>query len=226
MQVRRLLEPNDHITIRLPPLFMDVTLQVPGECGRGQVPVSAHLLVVGHTEGNDVLVRRQNPAAGQFPHPAVGFPVQHGLDLLRHDRPAEHPRERVAHGRLKLALDAVYQTHLIACLTRRSSSFLSHARPCACRETTPVTLHGIGPVRRCGTNRTLRIVSPQVGGRLGRIGTVGDRGRRSDRLPRLLGRVAEWQTRWLQVPVSFGTWGFKSPFAHNQRPSGTSRGRA
>jgi DNA repair protein RadD len=35
-----------------------------------------------------------------------------------------------------------------------------------------------------------------------------------DRLPRLLGRVAEWQTRWLQVPVSFGTWGFKSPFAH------------
>jgi hypothetical protein len=38
-----------------------------------------------------------------------------------------------------------------------------------------------------------------------------------DTLPRLLGRVAEWQTRWLQVPVSFGTWGFKSPFAHNER---------
>ncbi len=35
-----------------------------------------------------------------------------------------------------------------------------------------------------------------------------------DKLPRSLGRVAEWQTRWLQVPVSFGTWGFKSPFAH------------
>src|SRR5699024_6671312 len=32
-----------------------------------------------------------------------------------------------------------------------------------------------------------------------------------------LGRVAEWQTRWLQVPVSFGTWGFKSPFAHPER---------
>jgi hypothetical protein len=28
--------------------------------------------------------------------------------------------------------------------------------------------------------------------------------------------VAEWQTRWLQVPVSFGTWGFKSPFAHSE----------
>ena len=36
-----------------------------------------------------------------------------------------------------------------------------------------------------------------------------------------LGRVAEWQTRWLQVPVSFGTWGFKSPFAHqiDRRPA-------
>ena len=31
------------------------------------------------------------------------------------------------------------------------------------------------------------------------------------------GRVAEWQTRWLQVPVSFGTWGFKSPFAHHEQ---------
>ena len=27
-------------------------------------------------------------------------------------------------------------------------------------------------------------------------------------------RVAEWQTRWLQVPVSARTWGFKSPLAH------------
>ena len=56
--------------------------------------------------------------------PALGFPVQHGLDLLRHDRSAEHPREGVAHGRLKLALDAVNETHLIACLTRRRPSFL------------------------------------------------------------------------------------------------------
>ena len=31
---------------------------------------------------------------------------------------------------------------------------------------------------------------------------------------RSLGRVAEWQTRWLQVPVSVRTWGFKSPLAH------------
>ena len=29
-----------------------------------------------------------------------------------------------------------------------------------------------------------------------------------------LARVAEWQTRWLQVPVFERTWGFKSPLAH------------
>lgn len=37
-----------------------------------------------------------------------------------------------------------------------------------------------------------------------------------DTVARSFGRVAEWQTRWLQVPVSFGTWGFKSPFAHHE----------
>ena len=29
-------------------------------------------------------------------------------------------------------------------------------------------------------------------------------------------RVAEWQTRWLQVPVSERAWGFKSPLAHRE----------
>ena len=32
---------------------------------------------------------------------------------------------------------------------------------------------------------------------------------------RQLGRVAKWQTRWLQVPVFVRTWGFKSPLAHS-----------
>ena len=29
-------------------------------------------------------------------------------------------------------------------------------------------------------------------------------------------RVAEWQTRWLQVPVPARAWGFKSPLAHRR----------
>ena len=35
----------------------------------------------------------------------------------------------------------------------------------------------------------------------------------------LLGRVAEWQTRWLQVPVRETSWGFKSPLAHHEAPA-------
>ena len=31
-----------------------------------------------------------------------------------------------------------------------------------------------------------------------------------------LARVAEWQTRWLQVPVRATSWGFKSPLAHKK----------
>src|SRR5882757_4576210 len=82
-------------------------------------------------------------------------------------------------------------------------------------------LHGIGHHRRKRTHRTLRIGSRQVRGnsgpQTGVICAVGEWAGVRDSLPRLLGRVAEWQTRWLQVPVSFGTWGFKSPFAHNER---------
>ena len=36
-------------------------------------------------------------------------------------------------------------------------------------------------------------------------------------LSSLLARVAERQTRWLQVPVSERAWGFKSPLAHQHR---------
>ena len=60
--------------------------------------------------------------------------------------------------------------------------------------------------------RSPRVVSSQVSNLrvwVGRFVVIGSPGR--------FGRVAEWQTRWLQVPVSFGTWGFKSPFAHSER---------
>src|SRR5690348_11826239 len=80
-------------------------------------------------------------------------------------------------------------------------------------------LHGIGLARLSVTNGILRIGSRQVSTTcatsIRAASTVGEHGVVRDSLPRLLGRVAEWQTRWLQVPVSFGTWGFKSPFAHN-----------
>jgi hypothetical protein len=67
------------------------------------------------------------------------------------------------------------------------------------------------------TNDSLRIAKNQVsGGERERFLAVWADGPTGDTVSRSFGRVAEWQTRWLQVPVSFGTWGFKSPFAHSE----------
>lgn len=41
-----------------------------------------------------------------------------------------------------------------------------------------------------------------------------------------LGRVAEWQTRTVQVRVSVRTWGFNSPLAHPIARAGYSPGTA
>ena len=86
---------------------MDITLQVLGESRRCEVRVGAHLLIVRHTEGNDVVVRGQNAAAENFAGAGVGFPPKHGLDLLGHNRSAENAGECVADGGFKFALEAV-----------------------------------------------------------------------------------------------------------------------
>ena len=49
------------------------------------------------------------------------------------------------------------------------------------------------------------------------IGETGWGDRQAGRyaLPLHSGEWRNWQTRWLQVPVSVRTWGFKSPLAHS-----------
>jgi hypothetical protein len=75
VQVRQLLESDDHITIRLPPLFIDIVSQVPRERARREVRIGAHLLKVVHTEGNDVFVGRQKAISPQRLHTVFGFPT-------------------------------------------------------------------------------------------------------------------------------------------------------
>ncbi len=96
MQVRQLLEPDDNITIRFPPLFMEIVGQVFSESARRETRVGGHPLEVVHTEGNDVLVGRQKAISMQWPHTVFGFPAQQGLNLLGDDRSAEHPSECIA----------------------------------------------------------------------------------------------------------------------------------
>jgi hypothetical protein len=120
-----LLESDDHITIRLPPLIMDKSLQMFGECGCGQVSVGAYLLIVSLTEGNYVVVRRQNLATADRAGTGLRLAAQHRLYFLWDDRAAEDSGERVTHRGLELAFDAVDQTHITARL--RLSSFVVRA---------------------------------------------------------------------------------------------------
>ena len=139
------------------------------------------------------------------------------------DRSAEDPGERITDGGLELALDAVDQTHVTACLARSSSSHRASGDAAARVERRIVlSRHGIGPVpdARHQQNSENRITAGQRWISLGLAPSARWRGLGNGRAcviasPGCSGRVAEWQTRWLQVPVSFGTWGFKSPFAHN-----------
>ena len=76
VQVRRLLEPDDHITIRLPPLSMDVVGQVPSESARREILIGAHPFKVVHTEGNDVFVGRQKAISLQRSETVLSFAAQ------------------------------------------------------------------------------------------------------------------------------------------------------
>src|SRR5262245_1992731 len=105
---------------------MDVSLQMLGESGRCDVGIGADLLVVGHTEGNYVVVRCQNAVAADGAGTGVGLPAQHGLDFLRDDGAAEDPGEGVTDGRLEFALDTVDQTHITARLISWLSVVSAH----------------------------------------------------------------------------------------------------
>ena len=85
VQAPGLLEAEDHFTIGLPLLLLNISRQVLGERFRGQFAVSAYLLKIGHTEGNDIVVGSQEHPAGQSLHPVESLPTQQGLDLLRND---------------------------------------------------------------------------------------------------------------------------------------------
>ncbi len=107
VQVRGLFEPDDHVTICLPPLFADVSRQMLSESVRSEVRIGAHFLVVVHTEGNDVFVGSQKAIAGNRANSFGRLPPQHCLDLLRNDRAAEHTGESITDGDLEFALDAL-----------------------------------------------------------------------------------------------------------------------
>jgi len=118
MQFRRPLETDDHLTIRLPPLFVDVVGQATREIICPAIRVGAQVVDVVGSEGNDELVGGQKAFTGQRSDAGFGFSAQQGVDLLRHDRSPEHAGERIADARLKPALEpggeALPASHVVA----------------------------------------------------------------------------------------------------------------
>lgn len=100
VQLRGLLEPNDHLTIRLPPLVADETLKMLGKGIRREIRIGHRLLEIRRAEGDDVLVGRQLLTPAELLHTAFRLAPQRGLDLLRHDGAAEHAGKGIADGDL------------------------------------------------------------------------------------------------------------------------------
>jgi hypothetical protein len=112
VQLRRLLESDNHITIRLPSLVVDVPHQMLGESIRRQIGVGHRLREVGLAERDQVFIRGELMAPVEGLHSVGGFAPQGAFYLLRNDGPAEHPGKRVADGGFELALDTLHEAHV------------------------------------------------------------------------------------------------------------------
>ena len=132
VQGRRLRESDDHITIRLPPLFAEVTGEMFGKCVRCEIAVCEDFLVVGHAEGNDIFIGSQTVPAGQGAQFVGRLAAQQVLDLLGDDRAAEHPREGIFDGGFQLAVEPLYQTHLTAYLCSCARGHPPRVAPLCC----------------------------------------------------------------------------------------------
>ena len=194
------LQRDYDLTVSLPPALREVLLHDLDERVGDGLLVAGQTFVVRGTEHHRVLIGRQAAPTCQLSHAVLRLTAKTLRDLLRDDLAAEHACEGVTHQTFELALEALCAPH------RDPSS----------SDTRPVASHDCCPVRSVATPagqfRWYR--SPPRG-----------RGPPSGRpeSPVLAfesdhsGRVAEWQTRTVQVRVSERMWGFNSPLAHPLR---------
>src|SRR5579875_428033 len=206
VQARGLLEPDNHITICLPPLFPDISRQLFSKSLRRNCRIGAELLVVVGTESNDVFVGRQQAIALKRPYPVGSLAAQHGVDLFRDDRSAEHPGKRIPDSDLKFALDALNQplggTHIqrsphLSFYIAAAGPDGSRARPSTHLLTKP-WYRPTAPVRHLENceNRIIagQIMSAGTGSALGATAVHGQRlGREPIRVVVSTGCSGEWR---------------------------------
>ena len=234
MQGWRLLELYDDLAVGLPPVVLDEVFQMLRESLAVQFVFRSDVVVIARTQQQCVAVGRKDGTVAEILQRLLGFALQAVLDLLRGHLTTENSRKTVVNSAFELAFNSLQDPHRD--LLPRHSSVSPCIWPCLMIATrtdncatattgascvTPASW--VWPVTGAAGHRLFEYPRTPEFCRSGAV-LLSSSSRRTNPVRRHArrnfgghGRVAEWQTRWLQVPVSFGTWGFKSPFAHHER---------
>ena len=174
-------------------LRLGVLLRGGHELVREHLGVGVEALVVARRELDGEQVGHDGAAVAEHRGPVVHRPAHRRRDLDGLHLRLERPRECAVDGSLEASLDTVEQSHRWFLLGVGAP--IVTAKPWCQRRVLAciAQVDGAcdGPVLSYGPSYS----------------TLCERA-----------RVAERQTRWLQVPVSERAWGFKSPLAHRWRP--------
>ncbi len=174
-------------------LRLGVLLRGGHELVREHLGVGVEALVVARRELDGEQVGHDGAAVAEHSGPVVHRAAHRRRDLDGLHLRLERPRECAVDGSLEASLDTVEQSHRWFLLGVGAP--IVTAKPWCQR-------------------RVLACIAQVDGARDGPVLSYGPS--YSTLCERA--RVAERQTRWLQVPVSERAWGFKSPLAHRWRP--------
>lgn len=88
-------------------MFRDSIRENPGNSAL----VTGHPIVVGRTEGHDVMVRCEQPSTSELADIVLAFTLKGLCHLLGDDIATEHAREGIAHDAFKTPVKALYTAH-------------------------------------------------------------------------------------------------------------------
>ena len=201
------------------------SLIMDGQRRRDPLFVLADAAGVGRPESDGVPVGRDGAAALVL-QVAGRLALQRIGHLRRMHRAAEQPREGAGDRALQLAFETLESTPiatpLVAAAVGARRRAIARARPLGL--TSPVERRQLGmvsvrrhrrPLALRRFHRTRRPVRRTTSVQQRRNALISGRMMLRVNLYRLLGRVAKWQTRTVQVRVLETGWGFNSPLAHS-----------
>ncbi|GAA5158168.1 hypothetical protein GCM10023214_18860 [Amycolatopsis dongchuanensis] len=105
------LERDYDVTIGVPAVLGEVLPHRFGEHPGDALFVAGHPVVVGRTQRHHVVVRGQEPTAGQLTDVVLALPFQGLRHFLGDDVAAEHAREGIAHQAFQASIEPFNAAH-------------------------------------------------------------------------------------------------------------------